>query len=137
MTSEPLQGVSVILMDDDAVVRQALSLYLETLLGCRVTAVADLKSLGAALAATGAPPALLIADLKLANGESGLDAIHVAREFYGQTVPTLLLTGDWSFSFNGSSAMPALRVLTKPFELEAFSAALNDLVPLGRSAAPL
>jgi len=137
MTSEALQGMSVILVDDDAAVRQALSLYLETLHGCHVAAVADLKSLAAALATMAAPPALLIADLKLAKGESGIDALHATREFYGQTVPTLLLTGDWSFSFNGSSAMPALRVLTKPFELEAFSAALNELVSPLQSETPL
>ena len=129
--------MSVIVVDDDAGVRQALSLYLATFRGCCVTAAADLKSPGAALVAPGAPRALLIADLNLAKGEAGLDPIHVARDFDGQTVPTVLLAGDCSFSFNGLSAMPALRVLTKPFEFDAFSAALNEPIPPDQSAAPL
>ncbi len=67
--SGPLEGRRVVLVDDDAAVRQALSLYLEVLDGCQVTAVADLKSLAAALAATRAPPALLMADLKFKTGQ--------------------------------------------------------------------
>jgi len=134
--SGPLEGRRVVLIDDDAAVRQALSLYLEVLHGCQVTAVADLKSLAAALAATGAPPALLMADLKLTKGESGIEAVNLAREFYGTTVPAMLLTGDCSFSFTASDAMPALRVLTKPFDFDAFLAALHELVSSRQSEAP-
>jgi DNA-binding response OmpR family regulator len=137
MSGEALLRANVILVDVDAAVRQALSLYLETLHGCHVTAVADLKSLAGALATMAAPPALLIADLKLAKGESGIDAVHATREFYGQTVPALLLTGDCSFSSTGLNAIPALRVLTKPFDFDVFSAALDELVlPLQSEVAP-
>lgn len=136
MTGEGLLRASVILVDDDAAVCQALSLYLEVLHGCQVTAVADLKSLAAALAATRAPPALLMADLKLAKGESGIEAVNLAREFYGTTVPAMLLTGDCGFSLFAASAIPALRVLTKPFKFEAFSAALDELVSPRQSEVP-
>lgn len=128
MSDQALQAASVVLVDDDAAVRQALSLYLETIHGCHVTAVPDLKSLAAALAGAGTPPALLITDLKLANGESGIDAVNFARKFYGTAFPALLLTGDCSFSLPLSSAIPVLHVLTKPFEFDAFSAALGDLM---------
>ena len=134
--SGPLEGRRVVLVDDDAAVCQALSLYLEVLHGCQVTAVADLKSLAAALAATRAPPALLMADLKLAKGESGIEAVNLAREFYGTTVPAMLLTGDCGFSLAAASAIPALRVLTKPFDFDAFSAAVHELVSPRQSEAP-
>lgn len=137
MTGEGLLRASVILVDDDAAVRQALSLYLETLHGFHVTAVADLKALATALAATAAAPTLLIADFNLGHHETGLDAVNLAREFYGTTVPAMLLTGDCGFSLAAASAIPALRVLTKPFKFEAFSAALDELVlPLQSEAPP-
>ena len=124
----------MVLVDDDVAVRQALSLYLEALHGCQVTAVADLESLAMALAGTTSPPALLIADFNLGCHETGLDAVNVAREFYGTSVPALLLTGDSGVAL--SPAIPALRVLTKPFEVDAFSAALDELVSPGQSSGP-
>ena len=128
MSDETLQRASVVLLDDDAAIRQALSLYLKTLHGCHVTAVADLKSLASALAKMSTPPALLITDLKLAQGESGIEAINVMRAFYGTTLPALLLTGDCGFSLTAASAIPAVRVLTKPFEFNEFAVALGDLL---------
>jgi len=128
MNGEVLQGAHVMLVDDDVSVLQALGLYLETIHGAKVTGVANLSSLRAALLASAAPPILLIADFRLARRETGLEAVNLAREVHGMTLPAMLLTGNPDALPPAVSATPALRVLAKPFDPAEFLRMLGELL---------
>lgn len=128
MNDEVLHGAHVMLVEDDASVRLALGLYLKTIHCAEVTGVANLDSLRAALVASGAPPTLLIADFRLARRETGLEAVNLARELCGTTLPALLLTGNPDALPPAVSAMPALRVLAKPFDPAEFLRMLGELL---------
>jgi signal transduction histidine kinase/ActR/RegA family two-component response regulator len=86
----------VLVVDDDALVREGMSGLLDSW-GCRVVTFA---SAGAALAAAftwaGRRPDLIIADYSLPDGQSGLDLLAALHDVFGTKVPAFLVSGDTS-----------------------------------------
>jgi CheY-like chemotaxis protein/two-component sensor histidine kinase len=85
-----IAGWNVLVLDDDAEVREAMRTLLEEL-ECKVMLAGDPRE--ALAAATCQRPQLVLADLRLRDHESGVDAIHLIRAQCGN-IPALLVTGD-------------------------------------------
>jgi|JI10StandDraft_1071094.scaffolds.fasta_scaffold199444_1 signal transduction histidine kinase/CheY-like chemotaxis protein len=88
-----LRGLFVLVIDDEAEVREAMQSALESW-GCPVLSTASgaeaLVRLGDHLRS----PDLIVCDYRLREGENGLDVVARLREALGESVPALLLTGD-------------------------------------------
>jgi len=128
-TGDPLlTGLDVVLVDDDAAVREALSARLVAW-GAQVHAFDAPHSLRLALDAL--PPlrrraGLLITDQRLPGG-SGLDVVEIARRRFG-TLPALVITGDTAPQDLARLAASGLAVLHKPFRADQLRAAIRAVL---------
>ncbi len=126
LSPEPASaGVEVLLVEDDASVRDATGMLLRVE-GYRVTAVASLAD--AVRAATEAAPELLVTDYHLGNGELGTQVIAALRERVGADLRIILLTGDTSAVIKEMRSDPNLRIMSKPVDAEELLRLLSALL---------
>ena len=57
---------------------------------------------------------LIIADLRLADGASGIDAIMQLRSLLGSETPALIVSGDTSAAARAEVESAGIRLLVKP-----------------------
>ena len=88
MENEP--AMLVLVIDDEPSVRTAMTGLLNTW-GHEVIVV---DSLSEALQATNRPPDVIIADYRLANEQTGIEAIKGIQQLWGREIPSLIVTGD-------------------------------------------
>jgi two-component system, sensor histidine kinase len=117
-------GACVLLVEDDASVRDATSMLLRVE-GYRVTAVASLPDALQAVAKEA--PELLVTDYHLANGELGTEVIAALRGRVRPGLKSILLTGDTSV-IKEMRADPNLRILSKPVDAEELLRLLQALL---------
>jgi signal transduction histidine kinase len=86
-----LQGVSVLVLDDDEAVRKGMWQLLKDF-GCRCIAVETLEE--ALWCARNDAPDLFISDHRLRGWQTGVQAIEQVRAQLGADLPALLITGD-------------------------------------------
>jgi len=86
----PIAGWCVLVLDDEADVREAMRTLLEEL-ECKVMLAGDPRE--ALAAAARQRPDLILADLRLRDHQSGIDAVRQIRAECG-SIPALLVTGD-------------------------------------------
>ena len=67
----------------------------------------------------------VVSDLRLANGEDGIDAIERVRTIYGAPLPALLITGDTSPDELRRATDSGYMVLFKPVQPRKLLAALR------------
>jgi CheY-like chemotaxis protein len=127
-----LSGKRVVLVEDDAAVREALASRL-TAWGAQVQAYDEPRSLRVALdaLAPGERQAhLLITDWRLPGG-TGLDVVTLARRRFGP-LPALVITGNTEPAEIAKLEASGLPVLHKPFRADqlhaALAAVLDDVV---------
>ncbi len=126
LSAEPAAtGVDVLLVEDDASVRDATGMLLRVE-GYRVTAVASFAE--AVRAATEAAPELLVTDYHLGNGELGTQVIAALRERVGADLKIILLTGDTSAVIKEMRSDPNLRIMSKPVDAEELLRLLSALL---------
>lgn len=89
-SASELASLDVLVLDDDAEVREAMESMLERW-GCRALVAASLDE--AIELADAVRPACMLSDLRLAGGASGIDAISALRARLGP-LPAALITGD-------------------------------------------
>lgn len=124
--ARPLPRARVLLIEDDAGVRDATRMLLKVE-GYQVTAVA---SIGEALAGLqgGPGPDLLVTDYHLANGETGTQAIQAIRDAITRPVKAILITGDAPAAARDMTRDPDLRIASKPVRAEELLALLRLLL---------
>ena len=117
----------VLLVEDDAPLRAALTLYLR-LHGHDVLSAGSLRELAVIIGATASPPDLVITDFQLGEHERGSDAIEAVQQRFSTPVPTIVLTGD-------TSAVPAhicqregVLLLNKPIDGAGLMAAVSAIL---------
>ena len=120
ITGAPL----IVLVEDDAAVRDALSILL-TDWNCRVIAAASGADAIELLSWATSDPSLLIVDKRLANGEDGLETIAALRSEVAADIPAVLLTGD-VYQFEKLVGLDAVTVLTKPTDPDRLRQTLLD-----------
>ncbi len=92
---EPTLRALVLLIEDDAAVRNATAFYLKTM-GHTVVSAACGDDAEQALQALDKRPDFILSDYHLGQSETGIDAIQRIRVSHGAQIPALLLSGDTS-----------------------------------------
>jgi signal transduction histidine kinase/CheY-like chemotaxis protein len=88
-----LQGAIVAVIDDEADVREAMRSLLEGW-GCRVLAGEDADAVIAKLDAAAVIPDIVLADYRLRNDRTGVEAIQALRDHFLVDIPAAIVTGD-------------------------------------------
>jgi signal transduction histidine kinase/CheY-like chemotaxis protein len=109
----PMAGALVAVVDDDPYAVDAMSALFETW-GARVAGSSDLPALLEALGHAERYPDLVVADLRLAEGESGIRAVDRLRDELGVPVPALLVSGDTSPAAERDARTAGILLLPKP-----------------------
>lgn len=126
-----LAGSTVAVIEDDPASLEAMRALFDTwgaLVACGESADAALASLGT----LERYPDLIVADLWLEGGASGLDAIARLRDELGRSAPAIVVSGDTSAEAVHSVRLAGLSLLAKPVvpsALEAAAAALVSTTP--------
>jgi CheY-like chemotaxis protein len=125
--SDPVSGKLILVIDDDALVLDAMRGLLRSW-GCRVVTAESAKSLLASLAAADLRPDLIISDFRLSDGETGPETIGRLRRAFGAPIPAFLITGDIAPERLREACAMGLQLLHKPVAPMALRAMLNQLL---------
>jgi signal transduction histidine kinase len=132
-TDVDIHGRTVLVLDDEVAVREAMRHLLERW-GCQVIAAASLDEAEGRLTASGLLPELLIVDYRLQRNESGIDAIRRLRETAGVPIPALVVTGDTAPDRLREATASGHPLMHKPVMPEALRTAMARLIhPSGPS----
>jgi signal transduction histidine kinase/CheY-like chemotaxis protein len=96
--------------------------------------VADLARAAGRGAAPVAQPDLIIADLRLADGGCGLDAVARLRAACGRAPPALIVSGDTGDEARGAVAAAGFELLSKPLVAASLHAAAAAALERGARA---
>nr|WP_282184026.1 hybrid sensor histidine kinase/response regulator [Azospirillum sp. OGB3] len=89
----PLTGMTVLAVDDEAMVLTGLQMILESW-GCTVAAASDMREVFAVLDGLPDAPSVILTDLRLPGKVSGFDVIDRVRRLYGREIPAVVLSGE-------------------------------------------
>lgn len=122
--TDALRGKLIVVIDDDPLVRDG-TMGLLTGWGCRVVVATSSAEASARLG--GRVPDLIISDLHLSGGNTGVNAIDDLRREFGSAVPAFLISGDISIGQTGKigpQGHPLLHKPVSPMALRAMMAAM-------------
>jgi two-component system, sensor histidine kinase len=122
---DDVSGIVVLVIEDDAEVRNAMNLSLRRW-DCTPLIADSLDDARKLLGATRLRPDVLICDLRLGNGASGIAAIGALRTELGP-VPAALVTGDTDAGKLAEVRASGLDVLHKPVKSRELRALLHAL----------
>lgn len=121
---EELQGLRVLLIDDDEGVRLAMH-DLMGVWGVRCEGVASTEAALQCLAHF--VPDVVLADYRLHSADTGMQAVAAIRERLGRPVPAALVTGDTAAERLHEAQTQGLAVLHKPVPAGLLQSLLRDL----------
>lgn len=122
-----LEGQRILLIDDDAAVREAMQALLERW-GCVVLAAADSDAAMEMLLAESERPDALISDYRLGSDATGIEAIVRIRAVVGTGLPAVVITGETTPASRERIRAAGLRWLTKPVPPHKLRAILRELL---------
>lgn len=125
--SDPVSGKLILVIDDDALVLDAMRGLLRSW-GCRVVTAESAKSLLTSLTAADLRPDLVISDFRLSDGETGPEVIGRLRKAFGVALPAFLITGDIGSERLSEARATGLHLLHKPVGPMPLRAMLNQLL---------
>lgn len=127
-----LEGVTVLVVDDDAVVRDGMREQLRAW-GCdvRVAAARD-----EACAVDGPVPDVVLADHHVGTGATGVEIVAAVRRARGAEIPAVIVTGDTSGVAANAAEEAGLPILFKPVLPGRLRTVLNRLVRQSRRPRP-
>ncbi len=111
-----LDGQLIVIVEDEPAVRSGLEVLLK---GWGAT-VASFDSVAASAAwarqcdLRATRPKLLIVDYRLENGHTGVEAISVLREAFGQALPAIMVTGSTMTGHDAEAERDDFHLLIKP-----------------------
>jgi DNA-directed RNA polymerase specialized sigma24 family protein len=121
----------ILIIEDEPLIAMDLEALAEEL-GHRVTAIARTKAEATAAVARHAP-GLILADIELADGSSGVDAVNEIAGRY--CVPAIFVTAYPERALAGLTVEPAF-LLTKPFRPETLKTLISQALYFEQNAAP-
>ncbi|MBI5164455.1 MAG: PAS domain S-box protein [Magnetospirillum sp.] len=124
--SRDVAGATVVVVDDDRDIQDALAMILEDW-GCHPVVAATAGDAIAGLDRSGLQPDVILADLHLVQPRAGIAVIHAIIAHSGRPVPAFLFTGDTEAPASADLGFPVLR---KPLDPMRLRAVLSDA--LGR-----
>jgi two-component system, sensor histidine kinase len=125
-----LGGKLILVIDDEESVRFGMQSLLESW-GCKcVTAMDSSEALGSI---DGRVPDFIIADLRLRDEASGIDAIQELRSRLGAAIPAVLISGDTATEQLRKVSAAGLTMMHKPLKAVRLRALLNHEFARGRN----
>jgi PAS domain S-box-containing protein len=124
----------VILIEDDINVANAWGMLLEAE-GYRVAVAASATDAKALMTHVEEVPALLISDFHLLDGSTGVEAVSLIRNYYGQSIPAFIVSGDTSKVVKDARLLDNCTLMCKPIDTNRLLAAARVAVRSG--AVPL
>jgi signal transduction histidine kinase len=106
-------GRVVAVVDDDAETLDAMHTLFETW-GATVACGDSVESLLVAIGDVERYPDLIVADLRLADGASGIDAVRQLRHELGMPIPAIIVSGDTGTNADREARAAGLMLLPKP-----------------------
>jgi CheY-like chemotaxis protein len=128
-TESDFSRARVLVIDDDAIVLQALELLLGQW-GCDILAAATLEEAVARVMERQVKPDLILADFRLPGTANGIVAIRQIAKLLDAEIPGLILTGDTDPRRLREAKLLGYPLLHKPVTALALRAAVAKL--LGR-----
>ena len=114
-----LHGTWIVVIDDEAPIREALANVLERW-GCQVAGGENAEEVLAILGAAGMPiPAAILADWRLREGRIGAEEARELRRRLGSAIPVLLITGDTDPETTRDAGFPIIHKPIQGFRLRA------------------
>jgi len=117
-------GLSVLVIDDERSVRMGMRVLMEEL-GCRYAEAASVEE--ATRQARASKPDVILADLRLRHGETGIVAIASVIAAVGPT-PALLISGDTAPDRLQEATRAGIKLLHKPVSLPVLRIELARLL---------
>jgi signal transduction histidine kinase/CheY-like chemotaxis protein len=121
---QSFRGLTVLVIDDERSVRLGMRVLLEEL-GCRFFEASSVEE--ATRQASTTRPDVILADMRLRNGESGIGAIHSIVAAVGPT-PALLISGDTAPDRLQEATRAGIKLLHKPVALPTLQAELGRIL---------
>jgi CheY-like chemotaxis protein len=122
-----LHGTLVAVVDDDPAAIDAMT-ELFAIWGARVVGGRDAPTLLEALGQWARYPDLVVADLRLSHGASGVATVRALRDELGFAVPALIVSGDTSAAAERAARSAGLTLLPKPVVANVLEAVATALV---------
>jgi signal transduction histidine kinase/CheY-like chemotaxis protein len=117
----PQRPIRIVVIDDDPVVLESTQAALENW-GCRTLVAVSLDEALRQLADAGSAPDGIIADYRLKDARTGIEAVRALRQRYG-SIPAIVITGDTAsepLRALQESGLQALHKPVPPAKLRAF-----------------
>ena len=132
VASTVLAGRHIVVIDDDPMVVEAMCVLFTSWQAIAAGGAEANSALTALLAIDhtgGVPDAdLIVADLRLAKGQSGIDAIAQLREALGANTPALIVSGDTSAEAQAEALAAGIPLLRKPVIATALKDAAESVL---------
>lgn len=125
-STTPLRGKTVLLIDDDDMVRASVSEMLSRW-QCTTVSAEDAETALQILMARGKMPDAIVADFRLQNKSTGMQAIEALRAQLGN-VPAVILTGDTGTNRIQEANKSGFKLLHKPLSGVQLRDALSELM---------
>jgi CheY-like chemotaxis protein len=122
-----LKGKRVMVIDNDDAVLDSTAQLLRGW-GCQVQ---TMHAMPESLDMLGVPPDLLLVDMHLDHGDTGVAAAALLRQHLGRAVPTLVMTGDVTVNTRERIAASGLAQVEKPLSALRLRTALTRLLLQG------
>jgi DNA-directed RNA polymerase specialized sigma24 family protein/CheY-like chemotaxis protein len=122
-------ATDILIIEDEIMVALDLENLVEGL-GHRTTGIARTRSDAVTLSRV-RPPGLILADIQLADGSSGLEAVHDLLNFF--EVPVIFITAYPERLLTGERPEPAFLV-SKPYQRSTVSALVSQALFFGRNS---
>ena len=117
-------GLTVLVIDDERSVRMGMRVLLEEL-GCHFVEASSIEE--ATREAAAARPDVILADMRLRNGETGIAAISSIVAAVGDT-PAVLISGDTAPDRLQEATRAGIKLLHKPVSLPTLQAELGRIL---------
>jgi len=123
--ADELASISVMVIDDDPGIRRGMRTLLQDW-GCNVNCCAGHDE-ALRLVEEGCRPQVVIADLRLARGPSGLDAIRALRNRLDAALPAMIITGEAKPTIALGDGEAVIHLLQKPAPLPRIRSFLRSV----------
>jgi len=116
----------IVVVDDDRSIVEGLALLLDGW-GYEVVTALNLAALEECLPNLNRAPNLIVADHFLPAGRTGAEAVERLRQFAGQPIPAIILTGDTTPERQDEAQSLGCLLLHKPVQVAPLREAVEQL----------
>ncbi len=117
-------ALRLLVIDDEAIIRKSLGDLLQAW-GYAVVVTGDVDEAVRRITEQGCTPDLIIADYRLRDGQTGLEAIEAVRRVCGKETPAVVLTGDTAPDSIAAVQASGAHIAHKPVAPENLQAILR------------